>query len=98
MVVHPEHPCTQHCVCLHARACTCANMCPHTHARTHIHAHVHVSILHTPNHQDLDEVQTVLLLRRFAADMGTQLAPAPGAAAGGQVVLEEARVVEVGGG
>jgi hypothetical protein len=46
--------------------------------------------------QELDEVQTLLLLRRFAADTGAALAP-PGAPAGGQAALEPARVVEVRG-
>ncbi|GBF97595.1 hypothetical protein Rsub_10731 [Raphidocelis subcapitata] len=44
---------------------------------------------------DLNEVQTALLLRRFAADTGASPAAARGGAAGGQAALEAGRVVEV---
>jgi hypothetical protein len=50
----------------------------------------------TPS-QDLDEVQTILLLRRFAADTGATLVAA-GAPAGEQASLDPATVVEVGRG
>ncbi|KIY92301.1 hypothetical protein MNEG_15662 [Monoraphidium neglectum] len=44
---------------------------------------------------DLDAVQTILLLRRFSADTGTQLAPAAAANGGGPITLDAAVVLEI---